>query len=293
MRRPLLALVLATLAGCPGNGGGEPDAEPVEILDPEPAGAPTGTVQVSTPALSCLGKPVDAPTTSAVELPGYVRLLSDPTALAAPPAAQVDAYTAGGELLNTGFADPTKQGRIAVPVSFTGDGFDGYVVVTQTGYLDYRFQTNRAVNVPQVNGYAWLMTSGDVDTWEGTLGVSQLDTNGILLGSVFDCEAFPLENVVITIEGDASGVYYPDGPTPSACPTGVTCAQPFANAAGATYSNGTGRFFAANQPPGNITVKAFGRLTSGGPLTLLASIDTVITADAITAVALQPRTGSH
>jgi hypothetical protein len=292
MRYPLTILLTGLLsAGCPG-GGGDPDAAPpVETLDPEPAGAPTGTVLVSDPDLACMGRPEMPAAGSSIELTGYVRTLADPTATAAPPAARVEAFTPGGSMLGFGFADISKQGRVAIPVSFTGDGFDGYAVVTQDGYLDYRFQTSRLVSDTDFDGYAWLVTPAEVDTWATSLGVTVDGGAGILLGSALDCQAFALENVVVQIDGATDGVYYPDGPTPVDCPTLQTCDRPFAAAAGATFTNDTGRFLMANVAPGPVVVKIFGRLANGGPLTLIARIDTEVTAGAITAVGMRPRMG--
>jgi hypothetical protein len=292
MRNPL-AITLVLCAGCPG-GGGQPDASPpAEILDPEPAGAPAETVQASDPDLGCLGVAETPAPGTAGELTGYVRTLADPTAMSPPPPARVEAYTPAGSLLGFNFADASKQGRVAVPVAFAaGDGgFVGYAVVTMDGYLDYRFQTNRLVAAADFNGYAWLVTPAEVDTWATTLGITVDPGKGILLGSMLDCQAFALENVVIQVAGATDGVGYPQGPTPIDCPTLQNCARPFADAPGATFTNETGRFLLANLAPGPVTVKAFGRLEAGGPLTLLAAIDTEITAGAITAVGLRPRQG--
>ena len=293
MRYPITILLAGLLsAGCPGGGGGDPDsAIPVETLDPEPAGAPTGTVQVSAPDLGCMGRPETPAAGSSIELTGYVRTLADPTATAAPPAARVEAFTTTGSLLGFGFADTSKQGRVAIPVSFTGDGFDGYAVVTQDGYLDYRFQTTRLVSDTDFDGYAWLVTQAEVDTWATTLGITVDSGAGILLGSALDCQAFALENVVVQIDGATDGIGYVDGPTPMECPTLQTCDRPFAAATGATFTNDTGRFLMANVTAGPVVVKLFGRLAAGGPLTLLARIDTAVTAGAITAVGMRPRMG--
>lgn len=291
--RTLLLVLFVGAAGCGGGGGGQPDAAPnVEVLDPEPAGAPTGIVVATDTDLSCLGKRPTPASGSAVELTGYVRTLDDPTAQAAPPAATVQAYTAGGDLLGTDYADASKQGRVAISVSFQGDGFDGYTVVSDPAYLDYRFESSRLVTSPEVNAFVWLVNDADVATWESTLGITQDAGNGILFGSVQDCLAFALENVVVQVSGSTDGIYYPDGPAPSVCPTGAACPRPFAAADG-TYTNDTGRFFLPNVPPGPVTVKVFGRLTAGGPLTLLSSIQTQVTAGAITGVAMLPRMGAE
>ncbi len=288
------AATLPTMPACGGGGGGSPDAAPnIEILEPEPTGAPTATVLAADTELGCLGKPADAPTGTAVELPGYVRTLADPTAETPPPVAKVEAFTAGGDALGSGFADPTKQGRVAVSVSFTGGGFDGYVMVTEAGYLDYRFQTNRPISAATVNGYAWLVTADEVATWATTLGVTADPAKGILVGGVQDCQAFALENIVVQVNSVTDGVQYPDGPTPVVCPTGASCARPFTAVAGATYTNETGRFLLPNVAPGPVTVKAFGRLTAGGPLTLIATIQTNVAAGGITAVSLLPRMGAE
>lgn len=293
MRYPLGILLTGLLsAGCPGGGGGDPDAAPpVETLDPEPAGAPTDTVQVSDPDLACMGRPEMPAAGTAIELTGYVRTLADPTATASPPAARIEAYTPADSLLGFGFADPSKQGRVAVPVSFSGDGFDGYAVITQEGFLDYRFQTNRLVTDTDFDAYAWLVTQAEVDSWAEYLAVVVDSGSGILIGSAMDCQAFALENVVVQVDGATDEVYYPDGPTPQECPTLQACARPFAPATDATFTNDTGRFLMANVPPGPVVVKLFGRLADGGPLTLIAAIDTEVAAGAITSVGLRPRMG--
>jgi hypothetical protein len=124
---------------------------------------------------------------------GYVRTLADPTA---PPPRRRGSRPSPNRQPVTGFADGAKQGRVAVPVSFAGDGFDGYAEVTQDGYLDYRFQTNRLVSDTDFDGYVWLVTLAEVDAWATELGVTVDPAAGILLGSVLDCQAFALENVV-------------------------------------------------------------------------------------------------
>ena len=55
----------------------------------------------------------------------------------------------------------------------------------------------------------------------------------------------------------------------------------------------SGRFAIPNVDAGPLTVQAFGRLMPGEPLLLLGRADVTVSADAITAVDLQPRAGAE
>jgi len=270
-RTSLLVVCLAALPfGCGDDDGGEPDAKPREILDPEPAGAPTS---LADGRLTCLDNNAPAdPTGAAVELTGYVRTFADPAASADPPAAQVEAFTATGTSLATGFADSAKDGRISVSVPIGDDGFTGYVKVTDAAYLPYRFQTNRGVTQAEANGWTWLVTQAEVDSMATDLGVTQSAGNGIVVGSVHDCDNFGVAATVVQVNGETDGVFYTAG---------------FTVSDSATYTDASGRFVVPNVPPGTATIKAFGRLANGGKLTLLSSIQVDVTAGEISAVGLQ------
>lgn len=287
--RPFRLIGLLLLASC---GGGEsaPDAAPpVETLSPEPAGAPTATVQGEFTDLACLGNNAPDPAQGgAVELTGYVRTFADPTAMETPPAAQVEAFSPSGQSLGSTSADASKDGRVALSVPVTEKGFDGYVVASQAGYLDYRFQSNLPVTAALADGYAWLVTQAEIDGL--TSGITLEPGKAIVVGGVHDCKVlFGIENVVVVVNGSTDNVYYLDGPDPASCPTNQSCASPFAVADGATYTNETGRFAVVNLDPGTVTIKTFGRLTAGGALTLLSSIQTEVAANQINAVGLGPR----
>lgn len=246
----------------------------LEVLDPEPAGAP---VDPADGRLTCVGNnaPPD-PVGGAVELTGYVRTLADPTASAAPPAAQVDVYDAGGALLATSFADSSKDGRVAVSVPVPDAGFTGWVRVTDPGYLPWRFQSSRPVTAPEANGWTWLTTDVERDELSTTLGLTVSDDDGEVVGAVHDCDGFGVANVVVVLDGDPDGVVYTEA---------------FELATWRSYTGSSGRFVAPALAPGAVTVKAFGRLEAGGPLVLLSSVATTVEAGSISAVALEPSTG--
>lgn len=271
----LCSLSLLVAAGC-SDSPASPDAAPdVEILTPEPPGAPTETAEGR---LTCLGNNAPLPPEgSVIELTGYVRTFADPPASSAPPAATIEAFTATGTSLGTGFADPSKDGRVALSVPIQDEGFAGYVMITQTGFADYRFQTNRNVTRTEANGWTWLLTPAELDAAATTLGTTIDANRGQLIGTVHDCDNFGVRYAVVTVAGETDGVVYTDT---------------FVVNSSRTFSDASGRFVMANVSPGPVVVKAYGRLTAGGPLTLLASIQTGVEAGKVTAVALQPRAGA-
>jgi|GEM_PF-5797944 len=271
----LCSLSMLVAVGC-SDSPASPDAAPdVEILTPEPTGAPT---QVAEGRLTCLGNNAPQPPAgSVIELTGYVRTFSDPPATSAPPAATIEAFTTSGTSLGTGFADPAKDGRVALSVAIQDQGFVGYVMITQTGFVDYRFQTNRGVTQTEANGWTWLLTSAELDAAATTLGTTVDANSGQLIGTVHDCDNFGVRYAVVTVAGETNGVVYTD--TFDVNPS-------------RSFSDASGRFVMANVAPGPVVVKAYGRLTAGGPLTLLSSIQTAVEAGKITAVALQPRVGT-
>jgi hypothetical protein len=254
------------------------------------AGAPTGNVQVSDPDLACMGRPGRAGGSSIERLPGHVRTLADPTATADLPAARVEAFTPTGSLLGFGFADTSKQGRSPSRCRSPA-----------TASTATRWHPGRLL-LP-VPDQPWLVTTPTSTATPGwsprprstpgrPRGASPVDAGaGILLGSALDCQAFALENVWCRSTAPPTASTTWTDPTPMECPTLQACDRPFAAATGATFTNDTGRFLMANVPAGPVVVKVFGRLAAGGPLTLLARIDTEVTAGAITAVGMRPRMG--
>ena len=278
-RSSFLLALLSTpfvLAGGCGGDDDAADAVVVETLVPEPAGAPA---EVADGRLPCLGNnDPGAPDGTVIELVGYVRTYADPTAAAPPPAAAIDAFNAGGTALGSGFADPSKDGRVALSVPVQQDGFTGYVIITAPGYVDYRFQTNRPVAATEANGWTWLVTPAELDSFAIALGTTVDPARGHVIGGVHDCDNFGVGSAVITVGGASEGISYLDT---------------FDVNATRTFTDPGGRFLMPNVAPGPVVVKAYGRLAAGGPLTLLSSVQTVVTAGAITAVALQPRVGSN
>ncbi len=269
--RATVFLFAALLVACPPADDDDATDE-VEVLDPEPAGAPAGVVDGR---LTCLGDNAPpAPVGNAVELTGYVRALVDPTADEEPPVFEVEAFSPGGSSLGTSFSNPGNDGRAAVTVPIDEGGFDGYVVVSSDGYVDLRFQSSRATTTTDFSGWAWAATTEELDEAAEAIGLVLDPDLGVLIGAAHDCDAFGMENVVITVEGDADVAYYVEG---------------FDVAADRSYSAISGRFAVPDVEPGDVVIKAFGRLESGGPLTLLSSIHTAVEVGGMTAVALEPR----
>lgn len=269
-------LLAALLVGCPTGDDDDTTAEEVEILDPEPAGAPTGMVGPDA-RLTCLGDNAPPPPAGgAVELTGYARALDDPTAEEEPPEFEVEIFDGSGGSLQTTFSNPGNDGRVTVSVPITSDGWDGWAVASAAGYVDMRFQSSRPTTDTAFSGWSWSATQADLDASAMDLGVTLDSSRGVLVGASHDCDSFGMENVVITVGGDAEVAYYVEG---------------FDAVDTRTYTSVNGRFAVPNVAAGSVVVKAFGRLEAGGPLTLLSSITTAVEAGGMTAVALEPRVG--
>jgi hypothetical protein len=269
----LLCALLLGILGCPTGDDDDTTADEVEILDPEPAGAPTGVVDGR---LSCLGDNAPpAPIGGAVELTGYARTLADATAEDEPPEFEVEVVSASGTTLETVVSNVGNDGRVTVTVPIPDTGFEGWAMITADTYVDLRFQSSRPTTDTASSGWAWLATQAELDDAAANLGQT-LDSGGVLVGASHDCDGFGMENVVIVVDGDAEAAYYVEG---------------FSAVDTRTFSATNGRFAVPNVGPGAVVVKAFGRLEAGGPLTLLSSISTSVAAGGMTAVALEPRVG--
>ena len=266
----MLPVVLAY--GCDGGPTAPTPTPSVETLAELP-NAPTSTVDGR---LTCMGKKPPAAAPGAMELTGYVRTLADPDAKQPVPPATVEAFLPDGTSLGSGGVDVTKGGRIAITVPIKAAGFEGYAVVSQTGYLDFRLQSSRAKTTTDLDGWAWLTTPGEIDSRAKALGFDVKAGTGILVGAVHDCDGFGMSNAVVVVGSGNHLVYYVEG-------FDISPARP--------YSSSTGRFVAANLDPGTVTVKAFGRVDAGGPLTLLSSAQVTVEAGRMSAIDLQPRTG--
>ncbi len=288
MRRPLFWLLLPPLGfcGCGDDKNGNNEKCDPEILQPEPAGAPT---QKADGRLTCLGDNAPSPPSGGgLELVGYVRTLADPDATqpaAAQLPAQVEAFDSDDTSLGVAFADRNKVGRAAVGVPITSTGFVGYTVTTCTtaftdpcpdDYIPWRMHVSRPVTDTTFAGWTWLTTQAEADTRAAALGITLDPAAGILVGVIHDCDGFGVENAVIEIDGSTSGLYFVEGFDVVEIDT-------------RTFTSSTGRFLMPNRAPGPVDVKAFGRLAAGGPLTLLSSVRGVIEAGRMTALALQPR----
>ncbi len=276
-----IASLSLLLAGCPNEEGNGADAgvdtTPAETLDPEPADAPT---QVHDGRLTCVGNNAPAsPAGTVLELTGYVRTLADPDATKAPPAARVEAFTKSGTSIGVGFADPSpgKDGRVSVTVPITKAGFTGHTVVSEPGFLDWRFENSRPITDMTFTGWAWLTTADEVSARTLALGITQDPANGILVGAVHDCDGFGVEYAMVSIDGKLEAPLFVEG---------------FDVVDNRHFTSDTGRFVVPNLSPGEVEVKAFGRLKKGGPLTLLSSITVTIEAGRISAAAMQPRAGA-
>ena len=272
-----ISLLLAAAIGCEGCPPADDDDTAVgdpEILDPEPPGAPTEPVEGD---LECLGdNEPPAPSSSSLELTGWVRAWADPEADEVPPAFQVEAFDANGDSVGTAFSDPSpgRDGRVAVTVPVTDEGFVGYVEITHDDYLPVRFHNSRPITNTDFAGWVWAVTEADVEQIALDAGVTLEDGTGVLVGAIHDCQSFGMSDGVLVVDDSAEGVYYVEGWEPVAA---------------RTYSAPSGRFALPNLEPGPVVVKSFGRLEQGGPLTLLSRVDAVIEADVITEVALEPR----
>ena len=268
----LLAALL--LVGCISASTAGPPEENVETL-PDPAGAPTGVVDGR---LTCMGQPPPTGTAGALELTGYVRTLADPDGLQPVPTATVEAFMQDGTSLGTAGVDVTKRGRVSISVPVKASGFDGYAVVQQAGYLDWRLQSSRAKTSTDLDGWAFLATQAEIDSRATALGLSPTAGTGILVGAVHDCDGFGVSNAVVVLSTGSQTVHYVEG-------FDVTAAR--------SYTSSTGRFVVANLPPAPVTVKAFGRLKAGGPLTLLSSAQVTILSGKMSAIDLAPRIGAQ
>ncbi len=269
----LFALLLGVL-GCPTGDDDDTTGDEVEILDPEPAGAPTGVVDGR---LTCLGDnaPPD-PIGGAVELTGYARALSDVTAEDEPPEFEVEIVSASGTTLETVVSNVGNDGRVTVTVPIPDTGFEGWAMITADTYVDLRFQSSRPVTDTGFSAWAWLATQAELDAAAADVGETLAAGTGVLVGASHDCDGFGMENVVIVVDGDAEAAYYVEG---------------FEAVDTRTFSSTNGRFAVPNVASGAVVVKAFGRLEADGPLTLLSSISTSVAAGGMTAVALEPRVG--
>jgi hypothetical protein len=270
----LVGALLLTAAACDNGKLDDTGTGEAEVLDPEPAGAPTA---VADGRLTCLGNNEPDPASSgALELTGYVRTFADPNADDPPPAATVEIYDGDGTLLETGFADSEKDGRVAISVPVRPAGFTGSVVVSEPGYLDWRFTTSLAITGSSVNGWAWLLTETELADQAANAGVDI--SEGVLIGAVHDCDGFGVANAVVVVDGDAE-------------PEDLTYFDGFDASGGGTYTGPSGRFAVPFEANGSVTIKAFARLESGGPLVLLSTVTTAVSEGMVSSVSLEPRAG--
>ncbi len=272
----LPGLMLVLLAGCPSVDDDDTAEEDPEILDPEPPGAPTAMVDGR---ITCVGdnEPPD-PSAATLELTGWVRTWDDPEAEGLPPSFEVEAFSPSGSSLGAAFTNPNpgQDGRVAVTVPVTDDGFVGHVMITAEGYVPVRFHNSLPITNTDFGGWVWAITAEEVQDVADDLGVVLEADTGILVGAIHDCDSFGMSNGVVVVDDSAEGVYYVEGWDP---------------VDSRSFSAPSGRFALPNLAPGPVTVKAFGRLEAGGPLTLLSRVDGQIVADVITQVALEPRAG--
>lgn len=271
MQRILAFMVLSLgLMGCPSTTPAE-TTEPVAETLTDPVGAPT---EIADGRLNCLGQAGTPGAAGALELTGYVRTLADPDGLQPVPAATVEAYTPNGTSLGTAGVDVTKRGRVSLSVPVKATGFEGYAVARYAGYLDWRLQSSHAKTNTDVDGWAFLATQAEIDKRATALGETATTGTGILVGSVHDCDGFGVANAVVVVGTGTETVRYVEG---------------FDVVKTRSYTSNTGRFVVANLTPGVVTVKAFGRLKAGGPLTLLSSAQVNVTSGALSAIDLAPR----
>jgi len=270
----VLACASMTLTACPptddtGETGDLPDPE---ILDPEPADAPSDEPEGR---LTCVrnNKPAD-PTSTQLEVTGYVRTLADPDAEEEVPAAGVELFNSTGTSLGVAFADASKDGRVAVSIGIGDEGYTGYAMVTHEDYMDWRFQSSLPITDTSFNGWTWLVTEEDRDAVITDLGLTVTAGDGYLVGVVHDCDAFGVSNAVVTVDGSTDGVIYLNTFQPD--PT-------------RTYTGASGRFIVPEPALGTAEIKAYGRLEAGGPLVILSSVTTTVEGDEISAVGLEPR----
>ena len=264
------ALCVSGLACDDGGGGGKPPVEKRETLSPEPSGAPTESLGGR---WSCLGAwELAPPTGNALDLVGYVRTLADPDGREDPPSAKVEARTLGGSVLGETFSDPGKDGRVALSVPVNAAGFTGMARITHDDYVAWNFFVSRAITRTEVNAWAFIATEDDLTERAEAAGVALDAGKGLLVGAVHDCDAFGAENAIVTVGGEVDDVWFVEGfePTDSR-----------------TFTTETGRFVVPNLAPGEVEVRAYGRLDEGGDLVLLSKATVTIVADEMTSVALE------
>ena len=272
----LSVLIAAAIGceGCPPTDDDDTVVEDPEILDPEPPGAPTAMVDGR---ISCVGdnEPPE-PSAASLELTGWVRTWADPEADGIPPSFQIEAFSPSGSSLGVAFTNPNpgQDGRVAVTVPVTDEGFVGWVMVSLDGYVPTRFHSSRPVTNTDFGGWVWAVTEADIQGIADDVGVTLEAGTGHLIGAVHDCDSFGMSNAVLVVDDSTEGVYFVEGWDPTDT---------------RTFTAPSGRFALPNLAPGPVVVKAFGRLEQGGELTLLSRVDAVIEADVITQVALEPR----
>lgn len=270
----LLFAATAFAAGCGGGGEAEGEGEP-PIFEPEPPGAP---LEIADGRLSCLGDNMPpAPDATTLVLPGWARRLSDPRADQGAPAARVEAFDSDGTSLGITFADGvTGRVAITVPVHKDEEGFEGFVVTTLDGFVDYQLHSSRPYTENTYAGWVWLMTPDELADRAADAGVVLDSAKAVVIGAVHDCDVFGVANAVVRVDSSTDGILYSDG---------------FDVSPDFTFTDDSGRFVAPNTSTGPVVVEAFGRLEEGGPLVLLSRADVTASAGAIVAVDLQPRMG--
>jgi hypothetical protein len=264
------ALCVGGLACDDGGEGGKPPVEKRETLTPEPSGAPSAALGGR---WSCLGNwDLEPPSGNALELVGYVRTLADPDGRDEPPSAKVEARTLEGSTLGETFSDPGKDGRVALSVPVNKAGFTGLARITHDDYVPWSFFVSRAVTRTEVNAWAFIATEDDLTERADAAGIALDAGKGVLVGAVHDCDAFGAENAIVTVRGETDAVWFVEGfePTDSR-----------------TFTTETGRFVVPNVAPGDVEVKAYGRVEEGGDLVLLSEATVTIVADEMSSVALE------
>jgi hypothetical protein len=136
-------------------------------------------------------------------------------------------------------------------------GFTGYVQFTRSDTTPGLYFFNPGVDRDLENVSVQIATPGIVDALTKSLGSPQDPKKGVILMSVFDCNAAAAPNIVYVAEGSSAVPFYATGGLPNA--TAMT-----------TDTSGYGGF--VNVPSGVITVKG---LIDGGkrditPITIIA-----------------------
>jgi hypothetical protein len=266
-----VSLVTVTSLACNGDDTMQPD---IEVLDPEPSGAPSDAADGR---LSCLGSNAPEPASGTnLTLPGWVRALADPANTGGvQPTAEVDVLDPTGLSLGMAFSD-TSNGRVAVQIPTRASGFEGTVVVTADGYVTTTLASSHAYTSTSTAAWVWLPTPDERTSLAEAAGVTVEAGKGIVVGAVHDCDVFGVANAVIRWNGSTDGVVYFEGFTP---------------VGSRTFTDPSGRFAIPNVDPGPVTVQAFGREAAGEPLLLLGRVDATVAVDEIAAVDIQPRAG--